>query len=413
MRLDKEKMKSMPIVIVGHVDHGKSTLIGRLFYDTGSLPKEKIEEIEKASKELGKEVEFAFAIDHLKEEREQEMTIDTAQLFFKTDKRGYVIIDAPGHKEFMRNMITGAAQAEAAVLIIDVSRGVEEQTKRHAYMLAMLGLKNIIVAINKMDLVAYSEASYNKVLTEAKELLSRLGLQASHFVPISAKLGDNIAKRSQNMQWFKDITLLEALDSLEEAKSLSEKSLRYAVQGMLERNGKRILVGRVESGEISAGQDVTFYPSGIKTSVRSIEVFGKKPTKATAGESIGIVVADGSNIARGEIACYGKEPQLKQEFEANIFWLASEPLKTNETLILRCATQERECKIKKIYERIDSASLEVLEKDAKELNETEVGKVLIECDKPLVLENFNEIAPLGRFVLLRTNNVCAGGIYVC
>ncbi len=410
MKKEKEHMK---IVIVGHVDHGKSTLIGRLFYDTGSLPKEKIEEIKKVSKELGKDVEFAFAIDHLKEEREQEMTIDTAQLFFKTDKRRYVIIDAPGHKEFMRNMITGAAQAEAAVLIIDVGKGIEEQTKRHAYMLAMLGLKNIIVAINKMDLVEYSEASYSKVLTEAKELLSRLGLQASYFIPISAKLGDNIAKHSQNTQWFKGPTLLEALDSLQEVKSLSEKPLRYAVQGVLERNGKRILIGRVESGRITVGQDVIFYPSGIRSTVKSIEIFGKEPKEAIAGESIGIVVADDPAIARGEIACYGKEPQLKQEFEANIFWLANEPLKTNETLILRCATQERECKIKKIYERIDSASLEVLEKDAKELNETEVGKVLIECNKPLVLENFNEIAPLGRFVLLRANNVCAGGIYVC
>lgn len=407
--MEKEHMK---IVIVGHVDHGKSTLIGRLLYDTDSLPKERIEEIKKECERLGKEFEYAFVMDHLKEEREHEMTIDTAQLFFETDKRRYVIIDAPGHKEFMRNMITGAAQAQAAVLIVDVSKGIEEQTRRHAYMLAMLGLKNIIVAINKMDLVAYGEASYNKVLAEAKELLSKLGLQASHFIPISAKLGDNVAKRLQNMQWFKGPTLLETLDSLQEIKSLEEKPLRYAVQGVLERRGKRILIGRVESGKISAGQEITFHPSGIKTNVQSIEVFGKEPKSASAGESIGVVVDNASNISRGEIACYGKEPQLKQEFEANIFWLASEPLKTNETLILRCATQERECRIKKIYERIDSASLEVLEKDAKELNETEVGKVLIECNKPLVLENFNEIAPLGRFVLLKAENVCAGGIYV-
>lgn len=403
-------MKSMPIVIVGHVDHGKSTLIGRLLYDTGSLPKERIEEIKETCKKLGKTFEYAFVMDHLKEEREQEMTIDTAQLFFKTPNACYTIIDAPGHKEFIRNMITGAAQAQAAVLIIDVSKGVEEQTKRHAYMLAMLGLKNIIVALNKMDLVSYKKEKYVEVLEETKNLLSKLGLHAGYYIPISAKLGDNIVKSSENMSWFEGPTLLEALDSLQVSETLADKSLRYAVQGVLERAGKKIFIGRVESGTIFAGQQVTFYPSGIEAKILSIEVFGKTQSKAVAGESIGVTT--NASVSRGEIACSEKKPEIKKEFVANIFWLAREPLQINEELCLRCATQERVCKIKRIYERIDSADLRVIEKEAKTLNETEVGKVLIECDKPLVLENFNEIPPLGRFVLLREENVCAGGIYV-
>src|SRR3989344_6036232 len=210
MNNEKENMK---IVLVGHVDHGKSTLIGRLLYDTESLPEGKIEEIKAVCESLGKKFEVGYILDSLEEERDQNVTIDTTQIFFKTNKRNYTIIDAPGHVEFIKNMITGASQAEAATLIVDAEEGVQEPTRRHAYILNMLGLKQIIVVINKMDLIKYEEKEFNNVKDKLTEFLSNINVKPSIIIPISAKEGDNITKKSENMQWYKEKTVLESLDT--------------------------------------------------------------------------------------------------------------------------------------------------------------------------------------------------------
>ena len=215
-------MDYMKIVIVGHVDHGKSTLIGRLFFDTGCLPEEKIEEVRKTCEALGRDMEFAFVMDHLEEERSQGVTIDTAQTFFNTDKRSYVIIDAPGHKEFIKNMITGASQAESAILIVDAEEGVREQTKRHAYILSLLGLDQVIVVINKMDLVNYKEETFNKLKDDVTAFLSSIKIKPSFVIPISAKEGDLVAKKLGRMEWYKGPTVLQALDAFKTRPGLSE-----------------------------------------------------------------------------------------------------------------------------------------------------------------------------------------------
>ncbi|MFV1950885.1 MAG: GTP-binding protein, partial [Nitrospinota bacterium] len=246
----------LKIVIVGHVDHGKSTLIGRLFYDTDSLPPDKIEEIQRTCEELGREMEFAFLLDHLQEEREQGVTIDTAQTFFKTDTREYVIIDAPGHKEFLKNMITGASQAEAAVLIVDAMEGLQEQTKRHAYILDMLGLKQVVVVINKMDLVDFKEKRFEEVKSSLVTFLDSINIKPSSFIPISAKEGYNVAKKADIMGWYNGFTLLEALDTLNNQKSPVGKALQFPVQDVYKIGDKRILVGRIENGRIAKGQQV-------------------------------------------------------------------------------------------------------------------------------------------------------------
>ena len=227
--MQKEKLK---FVIVGHVDHGKSTLIGRLFFDTGSLPADKIAEIEKISKELGRDVEFAFMMDHLQEERDQGITIDTAQAFFHTDKRDYVIIDAPGHVEFTKNMITGASQAQAAILIVDAAEGVREQTRRHAYLLSMLGLTQVAVVINKMDLdsVRYSKQRFEQVVAELLEFCEPLGIKPMHIVPISAKQGENVAKKSTHMDWYIGPTVLELLDDFVVPSKPADKPMRFPIQ---------------------------------------------------------------------------------------------------------------------------------------------------------------------------------------
>ncbi len=405
-------MEQLRFVIVGHVDHGKSTLIGRLFFDTDSLPPDKKAEVEKSSKELGREIEFSFLMDHLKEEREQGITIDTAQTFFKTDKREYVIIDAPGHVEFVKNMITGASQAEAGVIIIDAKEGVREQTKRHSYILSMLGLEQIVVLINKMDAVEYKEEIFNKVKEDMREFLKSLNIVPKYYIPISAMNGDNVANRSKIMKWYKGPTALEALDSFE-SKILSDKSdLIFPVQDVYKVDDKRIIVGRIESGKLEVGDMIKVLPSEEMTKVNSIEKFLEKNVKkAKAEESIGITTLDPIFIERGYIICReGKEPVLTDEFRGNIFWLSKKQLNIEEKLRLRCATQEVGAKILRIEKRLNSSSLEVMEEDAKELKNLEVGEVVIKTKKPVSIKKLTEVPELGRFVLMRGEDVCAGGI---
>jgi len=405
----KKEMEHMKIVIVGHVDHGKSTLIGRLFYDTNSIQKEKIEEVRQACKDLGKEMEFAYLLDHLQEEREQGITIDTTQAFFKTGKRNYVIIDAPGHKEFIKNMITGASHGEAAILIVDADEGVQEQTKRHAYILGMLGLKQVIVVMNKMDLVDFSEKRFNEVKDKLLKFLSSLSIKPRHIIPISAKLGDNVAKKSEKIEWFSGPTILSALDSFSLKETPKGRPLRFPVQGVLKVNEKRILMGRVESGRISAGEEIEFLPSEKKAKVKSVEEFMEEKHSAEAGESTGITIDQPYFIERGEVAFAGRKPFVLQEFGASVFWMSPRAFALGERLAFRCATQEVPCEIVKISRKVNSSTLETIGENASDLKENEVGEIIIRTGKPVVLENFSEIEELGRFVLVRGEDVSAGG----
>ncbi len=406
--MDREHLK---FVIVGHVDHGKSTLIGRLFYDTNSLPEGIFEEIERTCKALGRDIEFAYVMDHLQEEREQGITIDTAQTFFNTEKREYVIIDAPGHKEFVKNMITGASQAEAAILIVDANEGVKEQTKRHAYILGMLGLKQVTAVINKMDQVEYSQERFNEVNKELVEFLDAINIKPTYTIPISAKDGDNVANKSEKMGWYDGMTILESLDTFNNLERPIEKELRYPVQDVYVIDGKRIFVGRVESGKIREGQEITVLPDPRKTNIKSIEMFlDEKKNEAEAGESIGVTTNDKLFIERGHVLCDGKLPQVTDTINANVFWMAKKPLDKKDKVIIKLATQEVDASIVSINKRLDSSTLDVLEEDAQVLNETEVGELILKTEHPLVVENFNEVPELGRFVLVQGYDVTAGGI---
>lgn len=407
-------MRHLRFVIVGHVDHGKSTLIGRLLYDTESLPKDKLDEIRAACGEMGEEVEFAYVVDHLEEERRGHLTIDTAQVFFRTPGRDYVIIDAPGHREFLKNMITGAAQAEAAVLIVDAAEGIREQTQRHAFIVGLLGLKQLIVAVNKLDLVNFSEEKFTRLKTDLNAFLGQINLSPSHVIPIAAKQGDNISKRSARMGWYRGPTLLEALDSFRNLPSSAEKPMRFPVQDVYELDGEKIVVGRLESGRIRVGDRVVFLPSGGKSVVQSLRVFlaeGKKD--AEAGESIGLVFRPPVAARRGEVVCpAGKLPPVTSRIKASVFSMSRVPLRVGEELIFRCATQEVPAKVERIEERIDSSTLEVLERNASRLQETEVGEAVIATTKPVVTESFYETKELGRFVLSRGGDAVAGGIVI-
>jgi sulfate adenylyltransferase large subunit len=416
MEIEKQKVKSddlkqLRFVIVGHVDHGKSTLIGRILFDTDSLSPDKISEIKETSKTLGRKTELAFLLDHLREEREQGITIDTAQTFFKTKKREYVIIDAPGHREFIKNMITGASQAEAALLIIDVEQGVQEQTRRHAYILRMLGIDQVLVILNKMDLVDFSKPAFDTVKTEIEEFLASINIKAKYYIPVSALEGYNLAQKTEKMRWYNGPTVLEGLDALENKIAKENKALIFPVQDVYLLDGKRIVVGRVESGIIRQGQRIKILPSAETTTVRSIEKFLEQEDTASAGESIGITTTDPVFLERGSIICEPEEnPLLTDAIEANIFWLAKEDFNKKERIILRCATQETTARIEKIIKRIDSSNLAVIEEEAEILKPLEVGQILIRTKRPIVVKNFNDLEELGRFVLVKNDNTCAGGI---
>jgi len=404
-------MDVLSFVIVGHIDHGKSTLIGRLLYDTDSLAPDKIEEVKKASAEAGRETEFAYLLDHLEEERKQGITIDTTQVFFKSPKRRYVIIDAPGHVEFVKNMITGASQAEAAVVIVDVAEGVKEQTKRHSYMLSLLGLHQVIVVLNKMDLVDFAQQRFNTIKKDVAEWLKSINIEAIFYIPISAIKGDNLTGKSENMNWYTGPTFLESLDTLQNRLPAEDKPLLFPVQDVYKIADKRINVGRVESGAIAKGIKVKILPTSQVTRIGSIEKFLEKTDKAVASECIGITTTDSVFLERGNIVCLpGAEPTLTDKIAANIFWMTKRDFVKNQKLTIRCATQKTSCKIESINKRINSSTLEVIEQNAEVLKNLEVAEVIIKTKKPLVIKDFNDVQELGRFVLVQDENICAGGI---
>jgi sulfate adenylyltransferase large subunit len=407
--MEKETIK---IVIVGHVDHGKSTMIGRLLFETNSLPKGKIEEIKRVSKELGKEAELAYLVDQLKEERERNVTIDTTQIFFRTRKKNYVIIDAPGHVEFIKNMITGASLAEAAVLIVDTQEGVREQTRRHAYLLSLLGLSKVIVVFNKMDLIDFNMERFEEVKTELLQVLENLKIKPSFLIPISAKEGMNIAKKHPaKLNWYKGPTLIDALDSIKLDISATKRPLRFPIQGVYEIDGERILMGRMASGIIKQGHKVILLPSGREAEIKAIRVFGEQRTIAEKGECIGVVLKESLPVKRGEvIAQKSPPPQPLNRFKGNIFWMSSEPLQINQAITLRCATQETKCVAERIEKRINSSTLEIIEENAKELKLNEAGMVEFKTEKPILAEEFSFVDELGRFVLEKEYNARGAGI---
>ncbi len=405
------KKETIKIVIIGDVDHGKSTLIGRLLLETKSLSTERLRELKSISGSLDKELELAFLVDQLKEEREEERTIDTTQIFFKTKTRRFCLIDTPGHLEFIKNMMTGATQAEAAILIIDVQMGLGEQTKRYAHILGFLGVRRMIVLINKMDLIGYERERFEKVKKDILSFLKQVGLLAQGVIPISAKKGDNIATRSRYLCWYKDTPLLKALDAMRIETRIMGRPLRFPVQDAYDIKGERIVVGRIESGCMKVGQEILLFPSGVKTKIISIRFFGKKKTEACEGENIGLLLKDASRIKRGDVVCQKDEsPRPTTSVAGDLLWLADWSLEINKTFTFRCATQEVGCRVVRIKDRMNSSTLEILERDAFVLKQNEVGQVVFETDEPVVVEHANVIKELGRFVVESEEKVCGVGL---
>lgn len=404
--------ETLKIVIVGHVDHGKSTLIGRLFYDTGAIPESRYAEIAATCKAQGREFEFAYLMDALEEEREQNITIDTAATFFRTATRPYVIIDAPGHKQFLKNMITGASSADAAILLVDGVEGVREQTRRHAYVLSLLGIRQVVVAVNKLDMVGYDRQRFQQVENDIRAFLHSVAIVPAHVIPISARAGENMARRLGGTPWYDGPTVLEALDTFENVRADRSLPLRLPVQDVYTWDGRRIYAGRVETGEVCRGDEVIFLPSGKITRIRSVEKWGTPALEAAgAGECIGVTTEDELFVERGEvIARRGSAPVKSRELLASIFWLADRPFRTGQSYLLKLATAEVIATAVAIEERLDSSTLEVTERQAAELLPTEVGNVRFLLKSDWACDLYGDNIRLGRFVIEDGPQIGGGGI---
>lgn len=405
--------EQLKIVIVGHVDHGKSTLVGRLFYDTGSLPDGKYEKIKAACEHRGMPFEWAFLMDGLQAERDQNITIDTAQIWFRTPKRQYVIIDAPGHKEFLKNMVTGAASAEAALLLIDASEGVQEQSRRHGFLLSLLGVRQVAVVVNKMDLKGYSDKVFKSIENEYRAFLAQLGVTPKLFIPISASNGDNVASRSKHMPWYNGPTVLEALDQFQVAQPVQNLPLRFPIQDVYRFDARRILAGRVESGTLKVGDRILFSPRNKISTIKSIENWPGSPREsANAGESVGIILTEQIFVERGQIGSGEHDAPIEADvFNAKLFWLGRQNLEVGRKVKLKLTTTEVECQIQSIEKLIDASTLaEIDVKSRPHIARNDVAEVTVRTKTPIALDNYERIVPTGRFVIVDKHMVCGGGV---
>ncbi len=405
----------MNIVIVGHVDHGKSTVIGRLLADTGSLPQGKLERVQAECARNAKPFEYAFLLDALKDEQAQGITIDTARSFFKSKKREYIIIDAPGHIEFLKNMVTGAARAEAALLIIDAQEGVQENSKRHGYLLSMLGIRQIAVCVNKMDLVNYSQKEFEKIEKEYRAFLKQIGIEPKFFVPIAAFHGDNIVENSPRLSWYKGGSVLSTLDAFEKAPSLETKPFRMPVQGIYkfteEGDDRRIVAGRIESGTIAVGDKVIFLPSNKRSEIKSIEIFNAPaPSRIGAGYSASFTLKEQIYINRGDIMCKLEEqqPQVSTLIQAEIFWMGRDPMVMNKDYKLKIGTAKVPIRLKQIQNVLDASNLTSSAK--KTIERHEVARCILESFSPIAFDLTGEIEATGRFVVVDQYDISGGGI---
>ncbi len=406
--------EQLKIVIVGHVDHGKSTFVGRLFHDTGSLPEGKLEQLQRIAERRGIPFEWANLMDALQSERDQNITIDTAQIWFHTRKRQYVIIDAPGHKEFLKNMVTGAANAEAALLLIDAHEGVQENSRRHGYLLNLLGIRQIAVLVNKMDLENYSQARFNQLEIEYRAWLKTVGVEPRLFIPIAARHGDNIASRSPNMAWWQGPSVVEALDQFEPPEAPTSQPLRFPIQDIYRFDNRRILAGRVEAGTIKVGDKLVFSPTNKTSFVKTIERWNASPcANASAGESIGITLTEQIFVERGAVAALESAPPFElSSFRARVFWLGRQPFTQGKTYKLKLTTQEVECGIEKLEKVIDASTLETVARQPGEayVGRHEVAEVTLHTRRPVAFDIHAQIAPTGRFVIVDGFDVAGGGI---
>jgi bifunctional enzyme CysN/CysC len=406
----------MGIVIVGHVDHGKSTIIGRLLADTGTLPEGKLEQIKDLCARTSKPFEYAFLLDALKDERAQGITIDAARVFFRTPKRRYLILDAPGHVEFLKNMVTGAARAEAALLVLDAGEGIQENTRRHAYLLSMLGVRQIAVVVNKMDLVGCRQDAFDAFARDLGDFLATIDMTPAAIIPVIGREGDNLAIRSATMSWYTGPTVLEALDAFRSHGEGVDGPFRMPVQAVFkftnDGDDRRIVAGTIDSGRVRVGDEVVFHPSGKRSRVKSLEAFNRvAPSVAGAGESAGFTLAQQIYVTRGELATLAHEPQpvTATRIRASIFWLGARALEVGRNYTLKLGTARVSAHLEHIERVLDASTLESVT-DRTAVVRNEVADCVLKLRQPIAFDRASELAATSRFVLVDNFSISGGGV---
>jgi bifunctional enzyme CysN/CysC len=406
----------MNIVIGGHVDHGKSTIIGRLLADTGSLPEGKLDQVRALCERTARPFEYAFLLDALRDERAQGITIDAARVFFKTASRDYIIIDAPGHVEFLKNLITGAARAEAALLVIDASEGIRENSRRHAYMMAMLGIRHLVVLVNKMDLVGFDRGTFESIRSACTGFLEQLDVRPAAFIPVSGRQGDNVASRSGATAWYEGPIVLDALDAFPADPPDPDRPFRMPVQDVYKftsrDDDRRIVAGTVASGSVRAGDEVVFYPSGKRGVIRTFERFnGSAPGAVSAGEACGFTLQDQIYVARGEVACRKTQdaPEVGSRFRASLFWLGRKPLLTGKDYLLKLGSARVTMRVEAIDRVIDGSDLSVATGRTR-VDRHEVADCVVTCTRALAFDAAGRVPRMSRFVIVDDYEIAGGGI---
>ncbi|KXB05618.1 elongation factor 1-alpha [candidate division MSBL1 archaeon SCGC-AAA382A13] len=405
------------LAIIGHVDHGKSTLVGRTFYETGKIDDSVIQEFEEMG-EKGKTFKFAWVMDAVKEERERGLTIDLAHEKFETDDFYFTVIDAPGHSDFVKNMITGASQADAAVLVVAADDGIMPQTREHAALAYTLGIGQLVVVINKMDKVGWKQNTYEEIKEELKKLLSGIGFKNPenfHYVAASAFEGENIAETSDEMDWYDGPTFLEALDDFEVPEKPIDKPLRIPIQDVYTIKGVgTVPVGRVETGVLNIGEKVHFSPSGKQAEVKSIEMHHEEIEKAEPGDNIGFNVRGlgKDEIRRGEVASHPEDkPSIVEEFEARIAVLEHpSAITAGYTPVFHVNTSQVACEIVEIMEKLDPKTGETLEENPDYIKTGNMATIKVRPTRPIVIERASELPQLSRFAIRDMGQTVAAGV---
>jgi len=407
---------NMNVVITGHVDHGKSTVIGRLMADTGSLPNGKLEQVKASCARNSKPFEYAFLLDALKDEQSQGITIDSARIFFKSKKRHYIIIDAPGHIEFLKNMITGAARAEAAFLCIDAHEGVQENSRRHGYLLSMLGVKQMCVLVNKMDLVNYEKREFKSVVRKYSRFLRNINVHNVPFIPVSGMEGDNIVSSSKNMLWWRGGTVLALIDKFKEKNPPDNLPFRMFVQDVFKFTAmgdrRRIIAGTVSTGNLAKDDELVFYPSAKRSKVSSIEHFGEnEPPEAKSGMAVGFTVVEQIYVKRGHLAVRADEkpPQTGNVMRVNLFWLGREPFERSKEYILKLGTERVRVKLFDTLKIIDASNLHS-DGMKKMVERHDVADCVLTTQRPIAFDTVDDFPITSRFVIVDGYEIAGGGI---
>ncbi|QTE21950.1 sulfate adenylyltransferase subunit 1 [Polaribacter cellanae] len=412
-------MNVLKIATAGSVDDGKSTLIGRLLYDTKSLTDDKLEAIEEKSKQRGFDyLDFSLATDGLVAEREQGITIDVAHIYFSTRKKSFIIADTPGHIEYTRNMVTGASTAQASIVLIDARNGVVEQTYRHFFINNLLRIKDVVIAINKMDLVDFSEEKYNIIKGEIEYLASKSEYKNQNltFIPLSALKGDNVVTTSENMPWYKGETLLHHLERLDAEDVQEETQARFPVQTVIRPKTStyhdfRGYAGKIYGGDFKVGDKIAVLPSQTKSTIKSIHFFNEEFVRAKNGSSVTITLEDNVNVSRGDMLVkINEEPTITKQLNATICWMDSAPLQASQKYYIKHGVNDAQAKITQLNTIIKTDfSGKIENPSALELNQ--IGDIQLKLSKPLLVDAYNENKSNGSFILInpKTNNTVGVG----